>query len=398
VGRLGPPLALLLQSARWYTYSVASRYRALLTENFQALRADGRSEVDYVRFWDRVAPNFGDRGAETPAIVKEVSLELRRHWSELLLGADAGEKRVQRRSSELHDRVMELFRAPHPGWPAARHHSPDIMVAAAGPDAARRGEYLLVLGELHVAVNGLLTPMALIHQADPSELLRARDLDFPEPSISPVEATAQATRVDNFSLAARDVHVELASGKSWRPKAQVIGVNELVVAEVDGKLVVRTRDGRQSFDIINFFAPYLTYASFGHFALIAPAKHSPRVTIDDLVVRREQWQFTPQELDFAAVEGGADRFLGLREGPRRAEALLCRLLEPALCRAVREARAEGVGGRGHRDAAGDRRSVGHRRGGASSYQRAADQRRRSRSLAPALNAVEQARLGSIGHP
>jgi len=36
-------------------------------------------------------------------------------------------------------RIAELFRAPCPGWPRARYHSPDVMLAAASVDANRAG-------------------------------------------------------------------------------------------------------------------------------------------------------------------------------------------------------------------------------------------------------------------
>ena len=41
--------------------------------------------------------------------------------------------------------VAEHFAAPHPGWPSARHHCPDVLIAAANARAVERGDFTLVL-------------------------------------------------------------------------------------------------------------------------------------------------------------------------------------------------------------------------------------------------------------
>ena len=50
--------------------------------------------------------------------------------------------------------------------------------------------------------------------------------------------------------------------------------------------------------------------------LLPEMQHSPRVTIDQLVVRRESWRFAPADLPFAFEESEVRRFVGARRWAR----------------------------------------------------------------------------------
>jgi hypothetical protein len=50
-------------------------------------------------------------------------------------------------------RAAECFPARPVTWSGVRQHSPDIMIAAASPAEVERGNFLLVLGEIHLATN-----------------------------------------------------------------------------------------------------------------------------------------------------------------------------------------------------------------------------------------------------
>lgn len=58
------------------------------------------------------------------------------------------------RSADIEAAVREEFTGSG-GWTAARYLSPDIMIAADGAEAVARGDFTLVLGELHLAANTL---------------------------------------------------------------------------------------------------------------------------------------------------------------------------------------------------------------------------------------------------
>src|SRR5207244_2172568 len=76
--------------------------------------------------------------------------EYQQRWNDLLC-VDPLQRRMEFCSSVLRERVADSFAAPSAGWQCARYHSPDVMVGASGADAIQRGEYFLVLGEMHMA-------------------------------------------------------------------------------------------------------------------------------------------------------------------------------------------------------------------------------------------------------
>jgi hypothetical protein len=70
--------------------------------------------------------------------------------------------------------------------------------------------------------------------------------------------------------------------------------------------------GGEVFDFLDAFAELLTSMVINRFELFAGRPHMPRVKIDDLVVSRESWRFSPADLDFAAEKDEAARFVRTR--------------------------------------------------------------------------------------
>ncbi|WP_437565321.1 lantibiotic dehydratase [Sorangium sp. So ce542] len=318
IQRLGPPLHLLLRSARWYTYTIAARYHALLCGIYRDLSRDsGAQPIDFLRFWQAVEPHFSGSQYEPSPIVAEVIAELRGRWAKLL-AIEPDQRRASRSAAALRAEAEAVFAAPHPGWPGARYHSPDLMIAAAGPEAVRRGDYRFVLGELHTGENTASNPVFLNQHPDPAALLAAIERDLPEPRIAPVIPKQRSTRADQISFCPHDLDVEIGTTRSWRPRSHVVPISGLVVEEAGGQLIVRTRDGAQRFHAIAFFEHYLKLESLAHFSLLPALPHTPRVTLDSLVVSRERWRFAPSDLGFAELSDPLERFLGARRWAQRA--------------------------------------------------------------------------------
>lgn len=300
---LAAPLSLVLASARWYTHQIAERYREALRAVHGELA--GRGRVDWFRFWERAKALFPG-GAVEGSIVDGVRRQLWSRWGEIL---QPGDEPTGRRSSELRPRVLDAFAAPSPGWPSARHHSPDVLVAAADLAALERGDFELVLGELHTGMNTVSSLLFVKEHPTPDELVGWRERDLPAPGVAPVWSKARS-RADFYSLSRHDLDLEIGEARSWRPRAQVLSSAQLELQEEGGVLSVATRDGRHRFEIIAFLEQHLIAESYAHFSLLAPRPRSPRVTIDRLVVQRARWQLAPAELAFAAAETPLDRFVG----------------------------------------------------------------------------------------
>jgi Lantibiotic dehydratase, N terminus len=311
--RLAPPLELLLHSARWFTYEIAARYRRALEAIYRRLRDErGEPVVDFARFWNAIPALFPGGGAPG-SIVGAVRAELHRRWATALAIAPA-ERTVHRRAAALADDVRRAFAAPGPGWPAARHHAPDIMIAA-GPEAIARGEYQIILGELHAGFNTMAAPLFVKEHPRPDELVAARDADLGRACIAPVWSTA-VTRGDYYSLSPRDLDLESGEARSARPRAQVVATGELVIEASGDRLEVWTRDRARRFDVIAFLEHHLIAESYAAFSPIAPAPWTPRVVVDDVVIARATWRVAPAELAWPALEESAGRFAAARRWAR----------------------------------------------------------------------------------
>ncbi len=312
--RLSGPLQLVLHGARWYTYEIARRYRAAFGALYRELRGAGPAVIDYARFHARLPELFHGPDRSAP-IVARVVAELHERWRDVL-GLSGGERRIERPAGALRPAVLRVFDAPRPGWPAARHHSPDLLLAAEDIDAVNRGDYLAVLGEIHAGMCSLLVPAVPNAQGDPDAPFALRDLDLERPCVAPVWSRRRS-RIDYYSRSPRDFDVELAAARSWRPRSQVLALADLVLEDTGGALVVRTRDGRVAFDVIAFHEHYLLAAGFSEFTLLG-GTHTPRVTVDGVVLARERWIVPAAELAFAHARDASRRFASARAWARAA--------------------------------------------------------------------------------
>ena len=111
--------------------------------------------MELLQFWGRIEPLIFD---PVQKLFKRVIPEFQSRW-ESVLGIAGKERRAEYRSGQLKPLVESLFAVPDAGWQLARYHSPDVMIAAASVEAIRRGDYMFVLGEVHMAANTLGLPL-----------------------------------------------------------------------------------------------------------------------------------------------------------------------------------------------------------------------------------------------
>jgi hypothetical protein len=193
------------------------------------------------------------------------------------------------------------------------------MIAAASPEAIREAQYQLVMGELHLGGNTLRGTLFLQQHPAPAELIAAYECDLPEPQVVPVTPRNWpeiTSRTRSEFVTARDFRLAFTYDACGHAHSRLLPIGALVVAKTDAGLVVRTRDGRQQFDIVEFFSEILLMDIVDGFKIFGPRSHTPRVTIDRLVVARESWQFAPESLPFASAKSAPNRFLAARRWAR----------------------------------------------------------------------------------
>jgi hypothetical protein len=305
---LEKPLGLVLQSARWLTFEASILVHRLFVRLYSDLvRESGSRVVEYIHFWYRLM-------GKSREIPDAVFPRLYDRWEEVL-SVDYSQRRVQLASADLQERVSALFAAPGPGWQGARYHSPDVMIAAKDVAALQQGDYQLVLGELHISANTLNSSLFIAQHPDPEAVFRGIELDLPHLRFSPLtpkDFPGYTTRTHVAYLSPQNYFSPSVDDATALPAGKVLFPSALVIEDTANGLVVRTRDGRLQFDLVESFGDLLSFTVHSGFAFLRPRPHSPRISIDRLVICRESWLFSAPDLSFAVCGNGADRFLAAR--------------------------------------------------------------------------------------
>ena len=313
---LAPPLELLLSSCRWLTGEMARIYRKAFKQLYeQMVLQTGRKQVDALSFWLQAHPlAFSDR----ENVIADIIADFQSRWAKVL-SLPLNERQVHYRTEELRPRVLVAFSAPGPGWAFARHHSPDVMIAADSVEAIERGDFHFVMGELHVGTNTLSASTFCSQHPAPGELLRCFESDLPETKAVPMPLMEWLTSRTNIALvSSHDYRIELERESVAQDRTKSLAIADLVIEEHGGELMVRTRDGRLSFEIIEVFGGLLSGLVVDLFKLFPHEPHTPRVTIARLTIARETWNFSAERLQWALVKEERDRFLAARRWAREA--------------------------------------------------------------------------------
>jgi hypothetical protein len=316
ISTLGPPLALLLTSARWLTYELASSYRILFWNIYERLVIEeGSSSVDAANFWTRIQQYLLTPKSQ---IVEDLLTSFHERWAKIL--EIPPEKPCLTYISErLRPLVREAFNAPGPGWESARYHSPDIMIAAESEEQIQRGDFNFVMGEIHVGINTLGLSFFLEQHPSPEDLFRAIELDLPAPrvvAVAPKHTQFATARTHVALVSPKDYRLEFALDSYRIPQSRTLPIGSLVIENCGDRLVARTRDRQVQFDLVEVLADALTGLISSRFKLLPSRRHSPRINFDRLVVARESWSFSASEISFAYHRDERERFLAARRWAR----------------------------------------------------------------------------------
>ena len=220
------------------------------------------------------------------------------------------------RYDDLLPLVDEAFAAPGPGWAEARYFCPDVMVSAADLNALHNGDFTVVLGEVHMAINTMRANCLVTQHPDKADLISSVDEDFPEPRlllVLPKESPPGLTVRDHSALIRDlDILVECIQHTVAADRPGLVLSRDVEVVETEGTVMARLPGG-EVFDFLDMFAEMLTRMVINRFQLFADRPHTPRVKIDNMVISRESWRFNPADLDFAAEKDEAARFVRTRE-------------------------------------------------------------------------------------
>jgi hypothetical protein len=285
----GPLSRVLLPVARWASGTLADAFGPAFRLLYDELRQPGASSVPMDQFWTAAQKLFS--GPDKP--VDTVAAELARRWRALfsLDELAPGTRQVTVASTDMAARAAELFPPLRPRWPAARIHSPDLHICAPNVEALNRGEFTIVLGELHIGWPTLDNALFTDRHPDPPSLIAAAAADI-GPQFRPLYPTwwPRYTARIAPNLGVTDYQVAFAHAPGADP-ARVLPVTALAVTDRDGTLLAVTTDGR-SWPVLDVFALLVGWSGLEALKETSAGPHSPRITVDKLVVARETWRTT----------------------------------------------------------------------------------------------------------
>lgn len=315
---LAPPLGLMLTSARWLVSRVAAHYAEILQEIYKGLQPPdgqgvGLAAICY-EFWPRCAPEVVR--AESAGLVDE----LQRRWAEIL-AVPPGVRRHRVAASDIAGAVHQQFAAAGVPWLSGRFNDPDVMIAADDVAAVERGEYELVLGELHTGVNSLNQGSFMRLHPHPERVRAMADEDACRGSwLIPVwpsswpEVTNRSypppflgsERLEYLRFAAEPPR-DLVTGP-------VLPISALtMVRDNEGELRIDAADGRR-FHPMAVLGEFLSICGLAElFHPFPPEPHRPRINIDTLVVGREQWNVTLATMSWLRLRDETDRYRAMRQ-------------------------------------------------------------------------------------
>lgn len=309
----GPLGTVLLPAARWLSAALVTAYDTAFRALYENLRATdpdaGTGAMPLSRFWHPAQELI--TGDKRPA--DDVVAEFTRRWYALfdLDPARLNTPRVQARSDDLRERVQHLYAAEHPGWAGARIHSPDLHICAPDTDALNRGEFTLVLGEMHAAWPTLDCAIFTAPHPEPERLRAAAATDI-GPQFRPLYPTWWPRYTARIApvLGVTDHHLAFTDAPGADP-ARLLPVTALTLTDRDGTLTVTAPDGR-TWPLQEVFALLIGWLAGEAFKLAGREPHTPRLTIDRLVVTRETWRTTIAGTGLPPATGRVPEYLAAR--------------------------------------------------------------------------------------
>ena len=308
-------LSLLLKSLRWFMQSTALEFQRLFNQTYRELAtARASRNVLLQDWWSYTEPKL----LSAPSI-GEVEKLFRQKWDHIL-PIERQNAAIQLESTNLEQKVVQLFPDLGAGYYPVRYFCPDLMVAARDAEAICRGDALFVLGEVHAGKNTLCHASLVEQHPERNELVEATQWDLSASCLKILSTQADTTttvRTNEGVLRPAD-YLLATTLDAVAPTGHVCHpICELMVREDGDELQVFSREDGRHFHILEAFSDLLFAFVMNKASWISPLPHVPRVLIDKLVIHREAWRFGQDELDFAMEKDESRRFIGARRWMKR---------------------------------------------------------------------------------
>ena len=193
------------------------------------------------------------------------------------------------------------------------------MIAAASPGEVERGNFLLVLGELHITLNTLSGRLWAEQHPDPARLIAAEQADRGPQRIVAIPAkdhpnVTSRTNPPSAILGPGQLYWSAATTESLDllETDTVLSAAGMTVVHRGEDLVVQVMPAGPELDFFEVIGDAMVDIVSDAFQPVGPAAHRPRITIDKLVLSREQWTFQVADSGWAFVKDEQERYYRAR--------------------------------------------------------------------------------------
>jgi hypothetical protein len=271
---VAPALEVLFEAGRWYSGRVENVCWPVVEA---ALPDNGRGP--FGPMLGRILGTLFGLGPELAGNLGEVVQELHRRLEAVLADSDP---------ATIGERAVATFADHEPAWRHSVFSSVDLQVAASDEAAISAGDYLAVVGDIHLGGNPLIQGVFAHRHPDPPGFM-ARFVDGvgeglpillpPWTPTAGVESRGlPATTDDMVHIAVLPQTRAQAGRRTWMPEELLVDGTDLV--DRTSELRVPLRD---------VFALPIFIAGMRMLSLLPDQAHSPRITIGKTVLRREGW-------------------------------------------------------------------------------------------------------------
>ena len=178
-----------------------------------------------------------------------------------------------------------------------------------------RGNFLLVLGEIHLATNTLDQRLFAEQHPDPARLIAAEQADRGPRRIVFIPAkdhpnVTSRTSPPSAILGPGQLYWSAAITDSFDPPDSdiVMPGAAMTVTRRGEDLVVQVAPSGAELDFFEVIGDEMVEVVLDAFQQAAPAAHRPRITIDRFVLSREQWRFQVGDSAWAFAKDEQERF------------------------------------------------------------------------------------------
>lgn len=301
---VGSQLTAISRSLRWLTHRMSAQLESLLYEALidDELRQSGTMPL--ARAWRTIAAMLPNAGGHHPAEILALLEEFARRWASALEPAINGQALSP---GQMLTRVEQHFDALHVGWPSAVFCAPDLMILGRNPGEIDSGEAVVILGEVHLK-NTLEPDLFFDVCPDKPGMLRRV---LAEVGVQRIVGTLSARHENSRAVPhlhpdSQNVYFDINGAGSSELAVPVVRLDELSL-DFDGtRLTIAQQSADLRWDLVHFLDTYLGGPSFD---FLPSYRHRPRITVGSMVLFREGWTFSTQELDFLDPQDEATRFL-----------------------------------------------------------------------------------------